>query len=136
MILLWLPLAIVLGVAVGVVTVILTIVALLFLGVQSLVSGYRQDLRRVHDAEAYHCPDCGAAVGREGLRLANELWIKREAQHRGNRPPTKRKRPPPLNRWLHAVCPGCGKMFSYLHNKRQFVPKYKEDPEPDWDALS
>ena len=91
--------------------------------IMSLVA-YR---RKIKDANAFHCPDCGNIVGKEGLRLADKEWPERKAALQDKHPRIKfgHATEPHIVRWLHAICPVCGKRFSYLNMTRRFKPELK-----------
>ena len=73
-------------------------------------------------ARVFACPACGAVIGIEALRLAEEAWGSHMAEMHRKNPGIRLKRSPQrIMRHLHAICPHCGARYQFIEHERAFA---------------
>jgi predicted RNA-binding Zn-ribbon protein involved in translation (DUF1610 family) len=73
-------------------------------------------------ARVFTCPACGAVIGVEAIRLAEEAWGSHMAEmHRENPGMRLRRSPQRIVRHLHAICPHCGARYQFIKREKAFI---------------
>lgn len=86
------------------------------------VSQWLSQWRMRAAARMFACPACGAVIGIEALRLAEEAWGHHMAEmHRENPGVRFRRSPQRIVRHLNAICPHCGARYQFVERERTFV---------------
>jgi len=75
-----------------------------------------EEHRKRKSAGGFVCLTCGKVLGVESLKLSDEEQRKLAAE----RPDECMRR---MVRTCHAICPSCGTRYTYVSEKRTFVPE-------------
>jgi hypothetical protein len=74
-------------------------------------------LRRLHAASSKFVCGCGSVLGKESVRLADEVWHSHVQDLHRKHPGVKFR----LCRTVHAICVNCGKTYRFLEKDRTFA---------------
>jgi hypothetical protein len=73
-------------------------------------------------ARVFACPACGAIIGIEAIRLAEETWGSHMAEIHEKNPGIRfRRSPQRIVRHLHAICPHCSARYQFVEREKAFT---------------
>ncbi|MEJ2117354.1 MAG: hypothetical protein P8Y36_05385, partial [Alphaproteobacteria bacterium] len=109
----------------GLTTVLAGILLVVFLPVilpVVAVSQWLSQWRMRAAARIFACPACGAVIGVEAIRLAEEAWGSHMAELQGRNPGIRiRRTPQRITRHLHVICPHCGARYQFIEREKTFT---------------
>ena len=109
------------GIAAGAAVTVLVVLLVVLLPVVVAAVGLSvaRNVRRMRAAASrFSCRTCGAVLGAQALRRADEVWAAHMRELRGKYPAVRWR----VVRHVHAICPACGARYRWHERDGAFVP--------------